>query len=325
MGFNTTPVHGKYALIYWLRPNHFKGSGLNDVTWGMGYDGAASGGFEVKICTAAGTDQFQWRKNNGAWSAKTNITGAAQTLSDSQTITFAATTGHTLGDRWFIGNLAAEACTESGDRAQITDPDHRVLNPNATITWTDSGGEVAQKINYPIGKARFSGDVTAVTVAGNNGYMARSYLQLCGYAKGWSITTTLNMADASRLGQDWAEYLPGLSGATGTIEKMFIGNASLFEVFEDNVDNTQKYFLIEFHINDPDSDQTGDHFDIWVTFDSFGVTTSLTDVVKENLSFTVNGIFSTFASASSSSSSSSSTSSSSSSTSSSSSSSGIGW
>ena len=35
-------THGKLGAIYRLRPNGFKGDGLNDVTWGTGFSGAAS-------------------------------------------------------------------------------------------------------------------------------------------------------------------------------------------------------------------------------------------------------------------------------------------
>lgn len=76
----------------------FMGVGLNDVTWA----GTPTLGcvYTVKISTAAATDKFQWRKNGGSWSAEIAVTGAAQSLVDGVTITFAATTGHTQDDLW---------------------------------------------------------------------------------------------------------------------------------------------------------------------------------------------------------------------------------
>ena len=37
-----TPTHGKLIALYRLRPNGFKGSGLNDMTWGTAAANAAT-------------------------------------------------------------------------------------------------------------------------------------------------------------------------------------------------------------------------------------------------------------------------------------------
>lgn len=75
----------------------FMGTGLNDLTFSGGLAGSVH---TVQISTAAATDKFQWRKNGGAWSAEISITGAAQVLDADVSVTFAATTGHTLNDLW---------------------------------------------------------------------------------------------------------------------------------------------------------------------------------------------------------------------------------
>ena len=41
-------------------------------------------------------------KTIGAWTTGVAVTGSAQTLDDGVTVTFAATTGHTLDDQWNI-------------------------------------------------------------------------------------------------------------------------------------------------------------------------------------------------------------------------------
>ena len=88
----------------------FNGTGLDDATSGGTYSGSLKAEFRVEILTAATPDTFRWRKDNGNWSAPVAITGGAQALSDSVTVTFAATTGHTVGDFWIIDipNLPAE-------------------------------------------------------------------------------------------------------------------------------------------------------------------------------------------------------------------------
>ena len=63
MASPTSPTHGKLAAIYRLRPNGFKGNGLNDVTWGTGYSGGGTSGyFEVVIDGTGTPDTFKWRQ-----------------------------------------------------------------------------------------------------------------------------------------------------------------------------------------------------------------------------------------------------------------------
>jgi len=174
-------THGKLGAIYRLRPNGFKGDGLNDVTWGTGFSGASSAHYEVVIDAEGTPDTFKWRKNGGEWTTGVSITGAAQTLDEGQQITFGATTGHTLGDQWSIGNLKDEACTESGTEAQITESTRRLLDPNNPPTFTDSGGKNVLTIDYTQGKATFDGNVATVTVTGNAGYILESGLEKVGY------------------------------------------------------------------------------------------------------------------------------------------------
>lgn len=290
MASPTTPTHGKLGAIYRLRPNGFKGNGLNDVTWGTGFSGAASAYFEVVIDAEGTPDTFKWRKDGGGWTTTVAITGAAQTLSDGQTITFAATTGHTLNDQWTIGNLKDEACTESGTEAQITDATKRLINPNASPTFTDTGGKTVLIIDYSQAKAIFNGNVTVVTVTGNNGFMVESGFEKVGYLFGWSFDVTVDMAEISRMGQQWKEYLPGQGGGSGRAENYFIGGDSFFDGILDAADASQAYFLLQLFNYDPDQDQTGDHFLAWVVFNGLSLNAPVNEVVKEALDFTLQGV-----------------------------------
>jgi len=294
MSSPTTPTHGKLGMIYRLRPNGFKGSGLNDVTWGSGFDGAATAYFEVvidgELAGGGGVDTFKWRVNGGAWTTDVDITGAAQTLSDSQTITFAATTGHTADDQWTIGNFKDEATTESGADAQITDSTKRLLNANNIPTFTDDGGANILIVDCTRGKATFDANVGNVDVDGNNGFIVESGLQKVGYLFEWSFDITLDMADASRMQQKWKEGLPGQSGASGRAGSYLIGTNLFFEALEDGADGTQDYFLLELFNYDPDDDQTGDHFLVWAIINGINANASLNEVVKENVTFQCQGI-----------------------------------
>jgi len=289
MASPTSPTHGKLAAVYRQRPNGFKGSGLNDATWGSGFSGASSAYYEVVIQAEGTPDQFKWRKNGGAWTENVNITGAAQTLDDGQTITFTATTGHTAGDQWTIGNLKDEACTESGTEAQITDATKRLLNPNNPPVFTDSGGKTCELIDYTRGKADFSGNVTAVTVTGNNGFIVESGLEKVGYLMGWDFSISLDMAEQNRCGQRWKEFLPGQAGGSGGAEAYFIGGKSFFDSISKGAED-RAYFLLQLFNYDPDQDQTGDHFLAWVTFNSLNVSAPVGEIVQEHLGFTLHGI-----------------------------------
>jgi hypothetical protein len=80
----------------------FTGTGLDDLTAGSTYTGDTNGNYEVEIDATGTPDTFKWRKDAGAYTTGVAITGAAQTLAEGVTVTFAATTGHTLGDKWDI-------------------------------------------------------------------------------------------------------------------------------------------------------------------------------------------------------------------------------
>ena len=77
-------------------------SGLDDATSGGSYTGALNATFTVQIDGTGTPDTFQWKKDSGDFTTGVAITGSAQNLQDGVTITFAATTGHTLNDQWTI-------------------------------------------------------------------------------------------------------------------------------------------------------------------------------------------------------------------------------
>ena len=290
MASPTSPTHGKLAAVYRTRPNGFKGYGLNDLTWGTAFAGAASAYYEVVIQTPGTPDTFKWRKDGGAWTENVNITGAAQTLDDGQTITFAATTGHTAADQWIIGNLKDEACTESGADAQITDTTMRLINPNNQPIFTDSGGKNVLIVDYTQGKATFDGNVTIVTVTGNNGFIVVAGLEKVGYLIGWEYQLALDMADMSYAGQEWKNALPGQAGGNGSAESFFIGGKTFFDAFVECASGNEAYFLLQLFNYDPDKDQTGDHLNAWVIFDNFNIAAPINEVVKEKIGFQLQGI-----------------------------------
>lgn len=285
----STPTHGKLAAIWRHRPGGFVGAGLNDASWGTGFSGATSAYFEVVIDAESAPDTFKWRKDGGGWTTGVAITGAAQTLSDGQQITFGATTGHTLNDSWCIGNLKDEACTESGSEAQITDSGKRVLNPNSPPTFTDAGGENVLVLDYSCGRADFSANVGAVTVDGNDGYIPAAALEKMGYLFEWEFTAAVKFADASRMGQQWEESLPGPASFGGSAGAYYIGCDTFFAELEDAVDASRTHTLLELFNYDPDQDGTGDHWVCWAGMEGLNVSAPIGDTVKEKITFKGDG------------------------------------
>lgn len=288
-----TPSHGKLAAIYRQRPNNFKGSGLNDMTIGAWTVDSDSSYLEFVIDANGTPDTFKWRENGGSWTSGVAITGSAQTVAGTngtQSVTFAATTGHTINDQWAVGNLTNEPCTESGAIAQITDADLRILNLNSLPTFTDGGGATVLIVDPTRGRATFNANVGAVTVSGDNGFILRSGLEQMGYLIDWSAVFSVAMADASRAGQEWTEALPGQGGGSGSAAAYFIGSKSLITELTDHVDGTQEQFFVELFTFDPQKDQSGDHLQCWATITGLDVSAPLNAVVTEPISFQLQSI-----------------------------------
>lgn len=131
----------------------FTGSGLDDLTVGGTYtDGneEVTTYYIVEIDAIGTPDTFKWSDDGGTtWDAEgIAITGTAQTLNNGVTITFGATTGHTLGDKWeFRGQQATDPVT--GLSTLITDSgtiqELRIrttkLEYNNSGTWTEIGSD----------------------------------------------------------------------------------------------------------------------------------------------------------------------------------------
>jgi len=132
------PIEGRTAYIGF---SYFHGQGLNDMTANTGlgvYSGSNDRRFEIKITSTSGSaDQFQWRARkssermtNTPFGNTTTITGSAQVLAYGVQITFASTTGHTVGEKWAVhGKTLGDGLgnVNSFTYSTITSP------PNGTI------------------------------------------------------------------------------------------------------------------------------------------------------------------------------------------------
>ena len=119
----------------------FTGGGLNDLTSGGTYTGIRGIIYKVVVTTAAGTDKFDWYKDGVSQATGVAMTGGAQTLDLGVTVTFGASTGHTLGDFWEF------EATITTDRHKISD--HSCMNLLISLDqklwyrWAQSDAEPA--------------------------------------------------------------------------------------------------------------------------------------------------------------------------------------
>lgn len=289
MAGNTTPVSGLWGDIYLLRPNGFSGTGLNDLTWGAASSESDSFYIEVVIDAAGTPDTFKWREDGGGWTTGVAITGSSQNIvgtNGTQALTFAATTGHTVNDQWHIGNLYAEATTESTVYAQITDTNYRVLNPNHPPAWTDSGGATLLQVDYTTGWSKWDANVGTVTVAGDNGMIIPSCLEHAGYVQGWTLNINIETLDCSRQQQKYRERIQGEIFAGGTIDKCFLASEKIYDSIQD-----ASYAYLQLFTYDASGDQSGDHWGVWTILSGLTETARRGDLARSNINFDVHGYY----------------------------------
>lgn len=107
------------------------------------------------------------------------------------------------------------------------------------------------------------------------------------HSVGYSLDVALDMADASRQGQHWKEFVPGMAGATGTMEySLILGNTEQKALVDNLITAVPgtKLTDIKFLLDGSTNAFTGD---IYVT--GLNVNTTIGDVVKGSFPFTVNG------------------------------------
>lgn len=135
----------------------FTGSGLDDATSGGAYTGTGTVRWQVEIDATGGTDSFKWRKDDGAYTTGVNCAITATELDEGVTVTFAAVTGHTLGDVWEFSSPKRDSVAEimrerdahlyerltraqvASDQSFYGDVDTTVIDDDAIDTYTEPG------------------------------------------------------------------------------------------------------------------------------------------------------------------------------------------
>ena len=110
------------------------------------------------------------------------------------------------------------------------------------------------------------------------------------FSVGYTLNVSLEMADASRQGQNWKEHLPGMAGAEGTMEyQVVLGNTEQKALIDNLITATPgtKLTDVKFLLDGSTKAFTGN---IYVT--GFSINTTIGDVVKGSFPFVVDGALS---------------------------------
>ena len=98
------------------------------------------------------------------------------------------------------------------------------------------------------------------------------------YSVDWSITASLDLADANRQGEEWKESVAGQAGWTGSMTFHFVaGNTEQKALLDNIVAATPGTKLTDIKYLLEDS---GDYFSGNIFLNSFAITTSVGDIVN---------------------------------------------
>ena len=184
---NTFTTDGTVTHANITRPVKYRPEGdsaLNDATSGGTYTGTLKTKFVVEIDSTGTPDTFKWQKHSGGVTTGVSITGSAQTLTNGVQITFAATTGHALGDRW---EIEAFKITPNQVAGSNVDP----------ATFTGSGlNDLSSGGGYTgAGTPTFTVEIDAKTTGTITKYEALNTLSITAMANAHTGAITV-MADA---------------------------------------------------------------------------------------------------------------------------------
>ena len=182
--------------------------------------------------------------------------------------------------------LAAEACTVNGNDAQITDSAKRLLNPNSSdLAFTPTNSVNAISIDHVTGTCHFDAAPGVTTCAGTAGYVIEgSNLIKTAQLFEWSLDFGLEAHDITDFQDDWKAFAGGLAEVSGQIQG-YIAGSNWWDDFEDVLDGTMMYFLLQLFSYDPDDDQTGDHYNIWALLNGFNLPAPVGEYIKETITF----------------------------------------
>lgn len=204
----------------------FNGLGQNDMSVdGSGYDNAYSNiSYTVTIDGANNPDTFSWADNQGGGDSGIAITGSPQALSHGVTVSFASTTGHTVGNEWtFNIGQTVLGTVNAGSELDITGNLFATENTHDSV-FLGQGVAVNSTVQgsifegYGAGTSATSANVSNF-IGGLAGYDAinADHSNFIGDQAGGEAT---NASDSNMIGNDAGTY------ATYASDSDFMGNSA---------------------------------------------------------------------------------------------------
>jgi len=184
----------------------FEGSGLDDCTLSGTYTGTNISYFVVEIDATGTPDTFRWSNDKGVtWEASgISITGGVQLLENGVSVTFTATTGHTLNDTWLFTGFRHRMLFDK------TTGKFSIADDSFENQFNFFGDDRAQVVVKSVGQGTASRAVISIVADGDLAIADQNYMGI--FAHGRNRTTTRYGIPVA----GWAEFLK-YSGDGGMI------------------------------------------------------------------------------------------------------------
>ena len=180
------------------RPVTFTGSGVDDLTTNLVYNGSGTAVFTVEVAQGYPTPQYdiwRWKKDSGAWNYFGGVSPLPDpiNLSDGVTISIATSSDHTTGDSWVFTcrnphlDDAAISGTFSGSVATTIEVEIDAEVTPDTFQWRQDAGAWTTGVAIT-GSAQLLADGISITFSATTGHS---------FSSKWTITanpTTTNGA-----------------------------------------------------------------------------------------------------------------------------------
>jgi hypothetical protein len=186
----------------------FTGAGLDDATSSGTYTGTGDIEYKVVIDATGAPDTFEWFKDGVSQAAGVGITGAAQLLDNGLSITFAATTGHTVTDQWVFHPAVTITASNDNLISSITFRDTYLATNGVDLPFQWDGTGNVKLMTTPIGltTAKFvetfqNYTILANTVVSGGVFKSRVHWSTINTIDTWSSTdlNDVNRDDGSEI------------------------------------------------------------------------------------------------------------------------------
>ena len=183
-----------------------------------------------------------------------------------------------------VSPLSSEPCTIAGNTAQITNSAKRLLSPNHTQQFTDTGGAVVISINYLTGTATFATAPTSVTVTGS--YIPTTQISTGMQLYNWKLDIAVALHDGTAFQSDWKNYGAGLSDWKGSIDGYWYDQTFFNALTQAQVGGVSIIqWLLRLYLDLPNTL----YYEGFANINGLSDSVPVSDLVKETITFTGNG------------------------------------